>query len=514
MELNREECKKDILDVYRELFEKTQNLLEGICVNNRGQITVFLSLIMTVMLLIGLTALEVVRLNMGKAVFSYGANGAIEDLKAGYVTELFENYHLLFLDGKFGGQGEAAMEQQVIEYMEYTLSQGGYSDIGIEEVVLTGTVGALEEKCKPLKNEIIEYMKLYSEVSAVENLIDVVTNGDDASEDAQYAVKTGKTEENDSKSDWEGDDPRDILKESTRNGLLTLVTPDGTAPSKNEFDMENYPSKKQGISEEEDTEINFENIDLLESQLGTSDYDCILPLQENYYGIAYGLECFDYYTCEKDYNNPMECEVEYLICGKNSDYKNLSSVVNKIVLHRLPFNFIYLITDKSRLAKIETIAIALSLIPGISYAAVKYLLIGCWSYAETIVEIKSLLAGNKIPYIKTSETWLTDIENLGNIGNIESLDYEGAAGIDYKGFLMILMAEHIDRLYYRMADVIQLNMRQFDENFLMENMLYAWTLQISGSGSKKYMPFIKSQDNVDAIDDNVYQYNISMQAGY
>ncbi len=482
--------------------------------NNRGQITVFLSLIMAVMLIIGLTVLEVIRINAGKVIFSCGANGAMEDLKAGYQAELFKNYHLLLLDGSFGGQGEAAMEKCVSEYMEYTLSHGGGSDILLTDIILTGTVGVLQEDCTPLKNEIVEYMKIYSEISAVDDLLDMIMNIEDVSEEAQYAINTGKNEENESESDWKGEDPRDVLREGMGSGLISIVTPDGTVPSKNEFDLDNYPSKKQGISESVDTEINLENIDILESQLGTSDYDCVLPLQENYYGIAYGLECFDYYTCKQGYNNPMKCEVEYLICGNNNDYDNLSSVINKIILHRLPFNFIYLLTDKARLSKIEAIAITLSLIPGVSYAAVKYLLIGCWSYAETIVEVKSLLAGNKIPYIKSAETWITDIENLGSIGKIESIDYEGAAGIDYKGFLMILMAENIQRLYYRMADIIQLNMRQLDEDFLMENMLYAWTFDISGICSGRYMSFIKSHIDVNAVDDNIYKYNISMEAGY
>lgn len=482
--------------------------------NNRGQITVFLCLIMTAMLLIGLTALEVIRINAGKTVFSCSANGAMEDLKARYNAELFEDYHLLFLDGSFGGQGEAAMENYVSEYMEYTLGYGGFSDIALADIILTDTVGVLQEGCTPLKNEIVEYMKIYSEISVVDNLIDMITNNEDVSEDAQYAVKTGKTEENEGESDWKGKDPRDVLTEGTDSGLISMVTPDGTAPSKNEFDLENYPSKQQGILESEDTEINLEDIDILESQLGTSDYDCVLPLQENCYGIAYGLECFDYYTCKKDYNNPMKCEVEYLICGKNNDYDNLSSVVNKIILHRLPFNFIYLMTDKARLAKIEAIAITLSLIPGVPYAAVKYLLVGCWAYAETIVEVKSLLSGNKIPYIKKPETWITDIENLGNIGNVESIDYEGIAGIDYKEFLMLLMAENIQKLYYRMADIIQLNMRQFDEDFLIENMIYVWTFDISGTCGKKYLSFIKPHKNVHTVDDGVYEYNISMEAGY
>ncbi|MGN0396378.1 MAG: DUF5702 domain-containing protein, partial [Coprococcus sp.] len=181
---------------------------------------------------------------------------------------------------------------------------------------------------------------------------------------------------------------------------------------------------------------------------------------------------------------------------------------------RIPFNFVYLMTDREKMSEIEAIAITLSLIPGVPYAVVKYLLIGCWSYAETLVEVKSLLAGNKIPYLKSKETWLTDINNMGNLGNIESLGYEGPAGIDYEGFLMLLMAEHIDKLYYRMADVIQLNMRQINDSFRMENMISACTFDISGSCGRRYNDFIKSQNGVTMPDGKVYKYNLSIETGY
>ncbi len=482
--------------------------------DNRGQITVFLCLILTSMLLIGLTSLEVIRLNTGRAMLSQAAKGAMENLKAGYNRELFEAYHLLMLDKNCNGRGEAGLEALTEEYLEYTLGESDIAGVRVTDVILTGSADILQDECKPLKEQITEYMKYKSEISAANDLIRFITDGEEMVDDVQSAVEEGKNEKNENESDWAGDDPREVLKDSTGTGLLAVVTPDGTVPSKEAFDMEDFPSQINTEEANEDMNINFEDIDILEAQLGISNSDCIASFQENYYGMAYALECFDYYTCDKIYDNPMKCEVEYMICGKDNDYDNLSSVVNKIVLHRMPFNFMYLISDKEKIAEIEAIAITLALLPGITYAAVKYLLIGCWSYAETLVEIKSLLAGNKIPYIKTKDTWLTDINKLGNLANIKNLDYEGPAGIDYKGFLMILMAEHTSKLYYRIADIIQLNMRQFNDSFRMKDMIYACTFDISGECDGKYADFIKSRKNVIWADENGYSYHLSMEAGY
>ncbi|MGN0395520.1 MAG: DUF5702 domain-containing protein, partial [Coprococcus sp.] len=293
--------------------------------DNRGQITVFLCLLLTSMLLIGLTALEMIRINTGKAKFSQASKGAMENLKAGYSRELFEAYHLLLLDKNCNGQGEAGLETLTKEYLDYTLGEDDFLDMQTTDVILTGTVDILQEECAPLKNQITEYMKLYSEVTAVTELADLVMNASDASDEAQNAVEAGRNEMNDKDSDWSGDDPRDVLKDSTSSGLLSIVTPDGTAPSKDKFDKSDFPSKNRG-EEEDDIVINLEDIDILEEQLGTSNSECLLNLQENYYGIAYAIECFDFYTSQKNYDNRMKCEVEYLICGKDNDYDNLSSV--------------------------------------------------------------------------------------------------------------------------------------------------------------------------------------------
>lgn len=71
----------------------------------------------------------------------------------------------------------------------------------------------------------------------------------------------------------------------------------------------------------------------------------------------------------------------------------------------------------------------------------KYFLVACWSYAETLVEVKSLLAGNSISYVKKAETWQTDFKKLGNLKNVENINYEGRDSLDYEDFLMIFLAE-------------------------------------------------------------------------
>ena len=66
---------------------------------------------------------------------------------------------------------------------------------------------------------------------------------------------------------------------------------------------------------------------------------------DDFYGICYAIEMFNTYTSKKA-ERPSECEVEYMIAGKDNDRDNLKGVVNRIIAHRLPVNLAYLLCKK------------------------------------------------------------------------------------------------------------------------------------------------------------------------
>lgn len=444
--------------------------------NNKGQITVFLSLLFSSLLVLFLAAVEIVSIYMNRAKVAQASKGASESIKADYNIELFDNYHLLLLDKTYMGKGEGELENRMSEYLEYTLSSDGFE---INDVILTDTQNILDNDCDVLKDQIEEYMKLYLTENIVESIANELTGDNSCADTVKEAINQGKDEESDETSDWDGGDIRDTLKEGMSGGLLNIVLPSGSSVSKSSVDTDTLPSKAY-VSNNEEEEINtaFDNIDKLEEEIETTTAYSSSALTENYYGIKYAMACFDYFTNSESYNNTLQCEVEYLIAGKDNDYDNLSSVVNRIVLHRLPVNIAVLLTDKTKMAEIESMALAISLIPGITYGAAKYLLAACYAYGETIVEVRSLLAGNHIAGIKTSDSWLLDIENFGSFATMNGMDYSGADALDYEDFLMLFLAESPKKMYYRMCDIMQLNVSKTQQNFLMENCINAFSVDI------------------------------------
>lgn len=277
------------------------------------------------------------------------------------------------------------------------------------------------------------------------------------------------------------------------------------------FDTSLFPSK--GRTEEDNVreiDTNFNDIDRIEETLKTSTSDCVTTLAEGYYGIAYAIDTFANYTSEEK-NGVFELETEYLIAGKDNDYDNLKAVVNRLIMHRIGFNMAFLLNDSKRLAQIKPVAVFISLLPFVTYGMAKYFLVACWSYAETLVEVKSLLAGNSISYVKKAETWQTDFKKLGNLKKVENINYEGRDRLDYEDFLMIFLAEKYKDIYWRMCDVMQLNVRRNQPDFLMKNCIYSFETQISVEGEPLFDAFLSSKGI--SIWDGAYQYDNSIYGG-
>ena len=117
---------------------------------------------------------------------------------------------------------------------------------------------------------------------------------------------------------------------------------------------------------------------------------------------------------------------------------------------------------------------------------IKTLITGCWSYAEAMADARVLLEGKKLPFAKSKESWITDIDRLG-----ESVcEGEGSdSGMSYQDYLMILLSMNMDQTYERMLDLMSVNAQTIDDNFDIENGAVALSAEfiISYDGRKYYI---------------------------
>ena len=89
---------------------------------NRGQTTVLFSCMISVLLIFTLTALEVGRIKCGKIKICAVIHSAQSAIMADYNRELFERYHLLFIDPTYGSGSDAVLEERLKNYIDASLN--------------------------------------------------------------------------------------------------------------------------------------------------------------------------------------------------------------------------------------------------------------------------------------------------------------------------------------------------------------------------------------------------------
>ena len=81
--------------------------------NNKGQATVMFSFMISVLFVFTLTALEVSRICMKTVKIIPCVHSMRSSIMADYNEEMFERYHLLFMDPTYGTGSEAAIEEKM-----------------------------------------------------------------------------------------------------------------------------------------------------------------------------------------------------------------------------------------------------------------------------------------------------------------------------------------------------------------------------------------------------------------
>jgi hypothetical protein len=330
----------------------------------------------------------------------------------------------------------------------------------------------IEEKIKG-KNADVESATKETEDNAVEM---PVAEGDKNATGGNESTAENATDGT-GNSDVEVTDPRDTLKEALQFGILSFLKPEDMDISKELQDFSDSPSAQYKEEKTEEKDNSFQDIGVLKSLLKSQTKSKVSLSQR-----AALLDYVDYHfsngvTPKED--SVMKCETEYILKGKDSDFENMESVANEIIWLRMPANYAYLLTDEEKKSEALGVAAAICTATGTEafMEVVKYLLLGCWAYGETLCDVRSLLAGNEIAYIKTKDTWKTDLKNLiatGETGEVKN-------GVDYEDYLLILLGaksnEKLNGCYARMLDVMELNLRQEDDTFSFENCVGAFTIQ-------------------------------------
>ena len=469
---------------------------------NKGYVTVFLSIMLVVMLIISTAVIHVVDISGAKTKSVTAVRSATSNELANYNRFIFDRYHILLLDSDAGGRGQGALEEEMTELLKENLGE----DYQISDVEMSGQVGLMDDDLSEFKKQINDNFIYDAADYGVNEILDK-TNGNDKpvsdetlnevdndianeKEEIEKQESEKKKEESaeDDDSQREADeaekermrkeaaeakDPRDELKVYKDAGLAKMLLPEDAELSENIADMSILPSAGKGSETTEAVDTDFKSLDRMKLDTGkNTGWGKNLATEGE--ALIYARKYFNSLTDQKYQDTYLNLEKEYLVAGKDNDGANFNEVVDEILLIRFAVNFVCIIKDSVKMSECGLLAALLIWFFPPLQPVVKYLLAGCWAYIESIADVYLMVRGHKIPYIKDSTTWVTDMESLSHLDDYLDEPSDEESGLGYDDYLTILMALKGDVLYYRMLDLMQMNasmegVQGSDTSFRMKN---------------------------------------------
>ncbi len=480
---------------------------------NKGYVTVFVCLLLAAILLIAITTITITDRSAARTKASTAVTTAMSSELANYNRLIFDRYHILLLDKNASGAGEGALEVSMEETLKTCLGE----DFTVKDVEMSGSLGILDNGCSEFKEQINENFKynvinmavdkimektsgndepigvsqlndmdndIESETKRIEKIEETKKAGSDSSGDnstkseskskSKGESKSGSKSESESETqgeEAEGEkdgvnvvDPRITLKAFVDAGLEGLLLPQDVSFGTNVVAMDELPSDGKPKNRVEEVKTSFTSISRMKMDAvkGNGWGESLTTYAE---AVVYGSSYFNCLTEQKYDDTYLNFEMEYIIGGEDTDSANYKKVVDEILLIRFGGNLAYILMDSEKMAECEATALALTIYFPPAQPVVKYLLAGCWAYIESIADVYLLLRGHSVPFIKSIDTWTTDFESLSHLETLVSEPSDEERGLDYKEYLMILMALRGETMYYRMLDVMQLNVAATDEEY-------------------------------------------------
>lgn len=413
----------------------------------KAEVTIYLSLVFILLLSFAASLIESASIQNAKNYRRADVNRALESVFAEYQKELLTEYDIFALEGSYetGRYSESLIKDRLTFYgagsMEHT----------IKRIQLLTDNG-----CQGFYNQIAAYMLHKYGLSAWQDKLGATTVWKQDKEKGELLQEEEKKEreqldalltENEAELPQE-DNPIAHVNGLKQSPLLELVIPKEMVISSKSLDAADVVSKRtleQGYGDFSD---------MTESTGALSKLLFVEYLMEHFTKVP-----------DTEKTGVLDYEVEYIIAGKDSDRENLEEVVKKLMLLRFVPNYLYIQSDGEMKAEAQAMAAALCTIialPAASQAAAQGILLA-WAFGETVVDIRSLLSGNKVAAVKTKDSWQLQLSALLKLGTNEDtlVGQDSQEGIGYEVYMRtLLFLEQEAQLGKRSLDIIEQNLRQ------------------------------------------------------
>ena len=482
--------------------------------NAKGSMTVFTSLSMMLIASLIFALLESARVHGMKGLATQVSISAAESVLSGYSDWIFKNYDVFLLNGGFG-EGELSISKMDEKLLRYsTLNLDPYDDsffgngknffrMRVENAQVTEYMLATDNSGEAFRKLAVsswssmmlltEAQDIYDRLSQSEEEIENMPSVDEVISDSKETVREEKKaarEARENSTDHEAMDdtyegakpppnPVDTYDRFKRSSVISLVVPRGTVLSSKRIPYFERVSER------------FKNHGNMRAVFEQDWID--IAVFNNY--ISEHFSCYGK-NKKPGMEHGLDYELEYILGGKTSDIENLKKAVAELLLIREAANMLYLESDSIKQEEALALAAAILAPTGVGEAAVAALeqgILASWAFVESILDIRALMAGRKISWIKDSVHWTTDVDSISTVLSGDACALNCENGADYEEYIQKLIYLKSRRtLSFRTMDLIEQNYRKScgDNDFCMDNAVVAIKADYAFSFDRVFLGFV------------------------
>lgn len=421
--------------------------------------TAFLALVFILLIAFAGSLMESASIQSAKNHRRADMDRAMESVFAEYQKDLLEEYELFALEGSY--ESGSYREENVFDRLSYY----GAADMDHTMArlqLLTDDGGA------PFLSQVSQWVRYRYGLDRLEGLLGTAQaweTQDEGIRDYQEQEQEGSRElssllEEQEQSLPSEDNPLETVERLKSSPLLSLVMPGDRQVSGKSIPLAEQPSGRalqQGYGSFDDVAEQGEASRLALGVYLMEHFSSAVPRE-----TAEGQPALPGDAGES--GSGLDYQLEYVIGGQASDAENLEETVSRLLLVRMVSNFAYIQTDTAKRAEAAAMAATLCTlmaVPAIVEAVTQALLFA-WSFGESIVDLRALLKGSRVPLVKDSGSWQLQLSGLLTLGDgeewNEGKDTEG--GMRYEEYLqMLLFLTGTDEAAVRSLDLIEQHMR-------------------------------------------------------
>ena len=475
----------------------------------RGSITVFLALILSLVTALVCTGIESVRMAAARTQILNGADIGLYSLFGQFDREMLKDYDLFLLDGSCG-QGSldlASVYDNFSSYMKPVLKQNSQK-LSVVQGGFSAYRLLTDEGGEPFYNQVVQYMKETLGSQGVSLLLDKMKDRKEKTEQAEQAGEQAENgdiienydaemEENNRKNEEalaeaeknpeggeleDGDNvtappqkvvnPISIIRRIRKMGILELVIPGNKGVYDGQVQAGTLLSRRE----------KQKGMPMYEPEKTDTSYTSQILFQQ------YLMEKLGNYSAPG--KGALKYQTEYILGGKTGDIENLKSVARRLLLIREGVNIVHLVSDGTKRAQAAGLASAIAsafLIPPAT-GVIEAALLLCWAFGESILDVRELFDGGKVPLVKSASDWQLSLENLPELLNgLDSVRRGSEDGMSYEDYLQVLLlGVSREEKITRAMDMIELCVREKGrKNFRMDSCIVAAEISVDVKANKR-----------------------------